>query len=257
MRALARRLARRRAQGPLAAGLALAAALLAGGGRSAAAAEVRLVEAVGAVAVQGGTSPRSGPRREAAVREAIAEAVRGVAREMLPALDAEAAKQAVDRALEPDPREFANRFRIVEDRGEGPALLVIEPGVTSEYTVVVQAQVDVARVRQRLERAGLLAPAAGEPARERVRVVIEEFDGYAAYNAVRTLLEDVGARGAVPVELARGRAVLEVASRVGGRELLDALVRAAPPELRIEPLAADAGSLSLRARFLPTAPGTP
>jgi predicted outer membrane protein len=223
----------------------------------AAAADERMVEAVGAVPVAGGKSPRSGPRREAAVREAIAEAVCGVAREMLPALEPEAAKQAVDRALAPDPREFANRFRIVEDRGEGPALLVVEPGVTTEYTVVVQAQVDVARVRQRLERAGLLAPPTGEPTRERVRVVLEQVDGFAAYNAVRTLLDELGARGAVPIELERGRAVLEVTSRLGTRELLDALVRSAPPELRIEPLGADADSLTLRAHFLPAAAGTP
>ena len=246
--------ARRRALHGMAA--ALVALLAAAGGASGA--EERLVEGVGAVPVKGSTKPRTGTARDAALRAAIGEAVHQVALELLPHLDPAAVEPAVEHALGSDPRAYANRFRIVEDRGEGPALLVEEPGVETEYVMVVQAQVDVARVRQSLERAGLLAPAAGDDSpRERLRVVIEDIDGYPGYQAVRTLLEDLGVRGAVPIEMERGRAVLEVESRIPPRELLDSLVRSAPPELRIEPVASDAASLTLRARFLPPLGGTP
>lgn len=221
-------------------------------------AEERTVEGVGVVALKGAKKPPSGPPRDAALRAAIGEAVRQVAFDLLPRLDPAAIGPAVDEALGPDPRAYANRFRIVEDRGEGPALLSGEPGAETEYVMVVQAQVDVARVRERLERANLLVPAATSDApRERLRIVIEDLDGYPGYEAVRTLLDDLGVRGAIPVEMERGRAVLEVESRVPPRELLDSLVRSAPPELRIEPVASTAASLTLRARFLPPLGGNP
>jgi hypothetical protein len=238
--------------------LPVAALALAIAASSAARAEERAVEGVGAVAVKGASKPPAGSPREAALRAAIGEAVRKVAFELLPQLDPASIGPSVDEALGPDPRAWANRFRIVEDRGEGPALLVGEPGVLTEYVMVVQAQVDVGRVRERLVAAGLLAPSARESApRERLRIVIEDLDGFAGYQAVRTLLDDLGVRGAVPVEMERGRAVLEVDSRIPPGELLDSLVRSAPPELRIDPIASDAASLTLRARFLPPLGGAP
>jgi hypothetical protein len=113
-------------------------------------------------------------------------------------------------------------------------------------------------VRQSLERAGLLAAASGDDSpRQRFRVVIEDLDGYAGYMAVRTLLDDLGVRGAVPIEMERGRAVLEVESRVAPDALLDSLVRSAPPELRVEPISADASSITLRAHFVPPPLGGP
>jgi len=239
----------RRSRSMWCAALSLALALAAGASRGA---EERVVEGVGAVPVKGGSKGAGGAPRDAALRAAIGEAVRQVALELLPHLDPAAIGPAVEQALGPDPRAYANRFRIVEDRGEGPAMLVDEPGVETEYVMIVQAQVDVARVRQSLERAGLFVPPEREDSqRAHLRVVIEALDGYAGYEAVRTLLDDLGARGAVPVEMERGRAVLEVDSRIPPRELLDSLVRSAPPELRIEPIASDAASLTLRARFLP------
>ena len=240
-----------RARGPQRIAPLLVALLGLAGAAGAAPAEERVVEGVGAVAVKGGPKPARGTPREAALRAAIGEAVRQVAFELLPHLDPAAAEPAVDQALGPDPRTYANRFRIVEDRGEGPALLVQEPGVTTEYVMVVQAQVDVARVRQSLERSGLLAPSGEDSPRQRLRVVIEDVEGFASYMAVRTLLDDLGVRDAVPVEMERGRAVLEVESRMPPEELLASLVRSAPPELRVEPISADAASITLRARFIP------
>jgi hypothetical protein len=243
------------ARGRLAASLLLGLLVAAGAARGA---EVRPIEGVGAVPVKGGAKPHTGAPRDAALRAAIGEAVRQAAFELVPHLDPAAIGPAVDRALGSDLRGYANRFRIVEDRGEGPAQIVDEPGVETEYVMVVQAQVDVARVRESLERAGLLAPASGANSpRQRFRVVIEDHDGYAGYMAVRTLLDDLGVHGAVPVEMERGRAVLEVESRVAPDDLLDSLVRSAPPELRIEPVGSDASSITLRARFIPPLGGQP
>jgi hypothetical protein len=243
------------AGGRVAAPLLLGLLVAAGAARGA---EERAVEGVGAVAVKAGSKPRPGAPREAALRAAIGEAVRQVAFELVPHLDPAAIGPAVERALGSDPRAYANRFRIVEDRGEGPARIVDEPGVETEYVMVVQAQVDVARVRQSLERAGLLAPASGANSpRQRFRVVIEDLDGYAGYMAVRTLLDELGVHGAVPVEMERGRAVLEVESRVAPEDLLDSLVRSAPPELRVEPVASDDTSITLRAHFVPPLGGHP
>ena len=212
--------------------------------------EERTVEGVGAVAVKGASAGHNGTPREAALRAAIVEAVRHVALDLVPrdtaVKDPEA---AVDAALAPDPRAFANRFRIVEDRGEGRAMLVNEPGVETEYVMVVQAQVDVARVRERLVRAGLVAAGEQVPS-QRLRIVVVDLDGYAGYMAVRTLLDEIGVRGAVPVDMTRSQAVLEVESRVPPDQLLAQLVRAAPPELRLEPVGSDEDSLKLRARFM-------
>ena len=100
----------------------------------------------------------------------------------------------------------------------------------TEYVVVVEATVDAGRVRERLARAGLLVAPAGEVRRYHVRLEAEGLEDYAAYRALReTLLEGVGVRSALPVELERGRAVLDVDGELAGDALLAALVRAAPP----------------------------
>ena len=65
-------------------------------------------------------------------------------------------------------------------------------------------------------------------------------------------------QSAVPVEMERGRAVLEVHGSRGPEDLMVALMGAAPPNLRLVPLGIDAETLRLRARFLGTpAAGVP
>ena len=74
---------------------------------------------------------------------------------------------------------------------------------------------------------------------------------------MRTLLEDIGVHSAVAVEMQKGRAVIEVDGQRSPDELMAALVRAAPPNLRLVPVGTDGDTLRLRARFLdtPAAPG--
>jgi hypothetical protein len=141
-------------RGRLAAG-ALVAVLL--GLAGAAGGEVRRVETVGSVPLPSGAGAPGA--REAALREGLAEAVRSIARDLLRA-SADADPKAVAHALGPLPGPYVLRQRVVEDRGERPALLAADPAVRHEYVVVVEAEVDVDRVRRRLSEAGL-SPVSG------------------------------------------------------------------------------------------------
>jgi hypothetical protein len=212
-------------------------------------AEVRPVEAVGAVPLDADAPSRVAPR-DAALRRALEEAVHRVALDELPGFDPEAGEETLAAALGRDPAEFATRYRIREDRGERPALFTEDPEVESEYVVVVEVHVDVERVRERLAQAGLLLMPSGESRRYRVRVVIEDVGSYAAYRAVRTLLEELGLRSVLPVEMERGRAVLEVDGDRSPDALMSGLLRTAPSDLKLVPLAIDAETVTLRARLL-------
>ena len=61
-----------------------------------------------------------------------------------------------------------------------------------------------------------------------------------------TLIEGVGVKSALPVEMERGRAVLVVNTTGDPRQLLEDLLRAAPPELLITPLGAREDALTVR-----------
>lgn len=235
-----------------AAGLLLLALALGDSGR----AEVRPVEAVGAVPLRA-DAPSRVPPRDAALQRALQDAVHRVALDELPDFDPETGEEALAVALGKDPSEFATRYRIREDRGERPALFTDDPEVESEYVVVVEVHVDVDRVRERLAEAGLLLMPSGDSRRYRVRVVIEQVESYAAYMAVRTLLEELGLRSVLPAEMERGRAVLEVDGDRSPDQLMSGLLDAAPSNLRLVPLSIDATTLTLRVRFLgaPAAPG--
>ncbi|MDJ0852627.1 MAG: hypothetical protein QNK04_30015 [Myxococcota bacterium] len=227
-------------------GTVLLAALLA----PPAGAEVRSVEAVGAVPLDPNDPPRR-PPRDLAVQRALAEAVQRVALDELPEFDPVEGEVRLWAALGKDPLDYAQRFRILEDRGERPALFTEIPGVSTEYVVLVEVQVDAELVRRRLRDRGLLTPTEWG-ARRPVRVVLEDVGTWASYRAVRTLLEEVGARTALPVEMEQGRAVLDVEGDRTPDELVAALMRAAPPNLRLVPLGVDDETVRLRARFLDT-----
>lgn len=218
--------------------------LLLGAPARPAAAEVRTVEAVGAYPLPKEGSPASAPRDEA-LQRALTEAVWRVALDELPGRDPELLRERLAEALGGDPLDYATRFRIVEDRGERPALFSESAEVESEYVVLAQVSVDVDRVRARLRQNGLLAPS-GERPRRQVRVVLEQMESYEAYAALRQLLADLGDGSSQPRELERGRAVLLVDGHRSPSQLLQQLMRAAPPGLRIVPVAQDAESLSLR-----------
>jgi hypothetical protein len=249
-----------------------------------ASAELRRVETVGSVSLPAG--PGEPPPRESALRDGLAEAVRSIARDLLrdsPGSD----PSAVGHALGPLPGTYVVRHRLVEDRGERAALLAADPGASREYVVVVEAEVDVDRVRERLAGAGLSprptpgsqvpasgagasasgpppsAPSASGPAAAPVALealavppgelllVLESPSG-SVYTALRAgLRADSEVKGVLPVEFAAGRAALTVATALGPGDLL-ARLRGALPDLRIEEVRPPEGRvLVLRAEAAP------
>lgn len=221
-------------------------AALPGPGAPAVAGEVRRVEAVGAVALTA-DALQPVPPRDAALRAALSDAVRRVALEFLPEVDPAAFETTLGEVLGDEPLDYVTRYQILEDRGERPALFIEDPDVETEYVVVVEVHVDTDRVREQLARSGLLAMPSGGARRPPVQVVIRDLRGYQEYAAVRrTLLDEVGARSVLPLEMERGRIVLEVDADREPADLLDALRSAAPPELRVTPLGAEDDTLTLR-----------
>lgn len=220
-------------------------------------ADLRETEAVGAVPLYADKRPTS-PPRDAAERKALSEAVRQVALQLLSAQDPAKVEPRLAAVLGADPKVYISRFRTLEDRGERPVLFSDDAEARSEYVVVVEAQVDADRVREALARGGLPVTPAGEARRIHVRIEAEGVEDFASYRALReTLIEGVGVRSALPVELEQGRAILDVDSELAGEALLAALVRAAPPGLQVTALATSPERIQLRVHFVPdSAPGS-
>ncbi len=240
------------------------------------------MEAVGSEPVYSDARAARAPR-DAAVQRAILEAVSRVAREFL--LD-----QSVDESelsdpgtgwpigaaggprppLESDPLppepapdyskifgrnlvQYTDHYRILEDRGERPALFAQDARVESEYVVIVEVYVDVLRVRHRLEEAGLVAPAGELPVTRRVVLEVRGLRVYPAYEALQALLlEKVGATRVVALEFAQDRIRLGVEYASGGPvELLNALYAWSPPELEITPVLSDEDHLTISVEWVP------
>ncbi len=211
----------------------------------------RRLEALGAAPMETHRASRSSPR-DVALRRALQGAVWRVAVEQLDTAGATTKDATLAAALGKDPLVYATRFRVIEDRGERPALFSDDPKVENEYVVLAEVYVDVDRVRERLVSTGLMRLPSGEAADVRTRVTLVDVRSWAEIQAVRTLLGEIGARSAIPVDLERGRAVLAVESSLSPAALVRALIAAAPPELRLEPLKGGPDGLELRARFLET-----
>jgi hypothetical protein len=82
---------------------------------------------------------------------------------------------------------------------------------------------------------------------QRLLVVIDGNSDFEAYEALRrTLIDRVRVKSAVPVEMERGRMVLAVETSRSSRQLLENLLRSAPPELLVTPVGSQVGGLTLR-----------
>lgn len=231
------------------AGAGLAAALLA----SSASAELRRVEAVGAVPA-GGRAPDGIPIQQAAIEAGLREAVERVALDLLGS-HAAAAEPRLERTLGPNPYEYVSRFQLLEDRGERRPLLLHDPEVKSEYVVLVTVQVDADRVRTALARAGLLA-AEGGPAPGRVFWVVEDLRSYRSLAALeKRLRSDPGVKSVVPEEFARRRARLAVETTEPSEAILERLVAQPPEGFEVVPLRQDADGVHLRVVAVGTGQG--
>jgi hypothetical protein len=219
-------------------------------------AEEQRFEAVGTVGVRKG-QVATRATRDAAVNEALSEAVLRVARQLL--IDAAVPQEFDDAALEgalgSQALPYTNRYRIVDDKGERPALFGEDRDVVSEYVVVVEVTVEAERVEQRLVEAGLLAGGDDTGETSRIRVEIRGLLHYPGYLAIRDLISaESGAVAVHPIAFARGRAVVDVelagVVEDGEREALARrLVRAGPPALAIESVRVGDDAIVLAAQW--------
>lgn len=217
-----------------------------------ASAEVRRIEEVGAVPVRtraGGIGAARDAAVQAALHAAVGRVARGLLMEAEPASGEEPDADELEKVLGKRMVPYTTRFRVLEDRGERPAMSPAR-GVRKEYVVVVEVYVDADRVEQRLVDAGLLArgPLAGELAR--VQLELRGVEAYDALAALRSLLTDeIGATSVVPVRFERGVAVLDVALAdrdADPGELADRLVQLASSPLRLRALEIGAGRAVLQ-----------
>jgi hypothetical protein len=219
--------------------IAAAALLL---GALPAAAEVRRFEVVGAVVLDPAALPAA--PRQAALRAALVEAVARASSDLVRgATGKEPEPGAPSPAPEGEPTEYAVSYRILEDRGEQAALVGGGPEGGREYVVVAEVQIDIDRLRAKLQEAGRLgaepASAAGAPS---FRLEVVGIPSPAAWSALRAALRSAGAQSVVPAELQAGRALLEIRAPGGSDRLIERLLHAGLPEgLVLEALPAEAG----------------
>ena len=221
-----------------------------------AAAQVRQMETVGAYPLST-NAERSGSARDTAVKLALDEAVIQVAMDLVTGVKRAEAADFLPEVLGDDPLDYISRFRIIEDRGERPTKYSQDRKVEFEYVVLVESHIDSARIRSRLEKAGLLMTRAQAPIQQ-LLVVIDGKADFDAYEALRgALIDHVRVKSAVPVEMERGRIVLAVETSRSERQLLENLLRSAPPGLLVTPVGAQPGILTLRIELeaLPEDPG--
>ncbi len=230
---------------------AVLAALLGFALAGAARADVRRVEAEGAVAVADGAAPAVTGLRHQAVQAALANAAVQTGLELAGlAPDDAAARARVGQALGGGAAAFVVSYRVLEDRGLEARRVLEDPAVTQEYAVRIEARVDAGRLRRRLTDAGILGADSQPPPLATLRLVLVDLPSYAVLERVRTaLVQGAGASSAVPVEFRHREATLEVATDRPAPELVAALQAALAPGIGLEPRpgAADA-PLRLRVR---------
>ena len=230
--------------------------------------EIRRLEVVGAVALHGRGNPRDTPK-DRAVQEGLINGVARVGADLLlegllikpsapnapdpdsplpdllagttltwespvtsflPAqeIEEERVKEALGRSMVP----YTRGFRILEDQGERPALFTQDPDAATEYVVVMEVQVEVARVRQRLEQMGLIQSAPLD-ALTGIELELSGLHEYALYQAVLELLAGPGIEAAsvTPEAFYSQHARIRVEGAWTATELDRLLQSAAPDDL--------------------------
>lgn len=230
-----------------------AASLVAG---AASAEDARVLRVVGVQPLDASAARAGGPR-QGAVDEALYEAVSRVALELVDEYGAPTSGDAdagdgtgedvgipvpVEReegwlksALGSDMTPYARSFRIVEDQGSRPVLFPGESKATREYVVVVEATVDVDKVRDRLAAKGLIGVEEDLGLDGGIEVEALGLRHWSAYEALLALLEGPGVRASQvqPVEFEAGRAVVHVVVRGSPEDLVTRMLSSAPRGLEI------------------------
>jgi len=230
---------------------------------AAAARDVVRVESVGVAPVRSD----SVSSRDAAVRKGLLEAVRQTAEELLATgmgdefgdpedLEAaEAARAELHQILGNKPLDYATRFQVVEDRGEGPALFSSDPDAETEYVVIVSVFVDRDRIRERLTRAGVILAPAGQEPQIQSRLILEEIGQYWAYAEIRrVLLEELKMHSATPRAFSPGLAILELNAAQSPSEYLPSLQRSVSGQMDLVLLSVEADEMRLRVEIFDRPP---
>ena len=143
-------------------------------------------------------------------------------------------------ALGKDTLPYTRSYRILEDQGERPVLFDDNPGIATEYVIVVEVIVDVERVEKALERAGLISVTQKAGAGETLTL---EVVGLGRYEALQSLVDalngPLGATRVETLEFERGRQVLAVAGPFDLEELAAELGALADRRLVLRPVAVD------------------
>jgi hypothetical protein len=235
-------------------GLLAASLVLAVAGGAVAGEQVIRVEVVGAVPA-GDLAPAGVPIRQAALEEALTEAVARVARDLVSAGPApkggpttQPPSDAEDwlTLLGGSADDYALGYRVLEDRGERPALLLNDPKVKTEYEVLVEVHVDADRVARRLRAVGLLAAAPPSGAGHQLILVLEPLPSWGALMAIQSQLEATSGVHATPQRFSAGQAALRLDAPGDPGALVDRLVAAPPPGLTLSPEAGTGGERRLR-----------
>lgn len=239
--------------------------LLAWAGGARAGEQVVRVETVGAVP-SGAQAPSGVPIRQAALEEALTEAVARVARDLVAAGPAPKGGAATQEPTEADDwlsllggsaDDYALGYRVLEDRGERPALLVRDPKAKTEYEVLVEVHVDADRVAQRLRAVGLLAaPSSGGQSHE-LTLVLEPLPSWHAIVAIRQALEATQGVHAIPSRFSAAGVALRLEAPGNPGALVDQLVASPPPGISLSPDGGGPGQRQLHLVETPPAASDP
>ncbi len=143
------------------------------------------------------------------------------------------------QALGKDMLPYTRSYRILEDQGELPVLFADEPGIDTEYVVVMEMIVDVARVADALEGAGLVM---AQVQNEQIDLTIE-LVGISRYEALEQVLAalrgPLGATRVSTVEFERTRQIIAVEGPFDADGLAARIADWDDAQLVLEPLSLD------------------
>ncbi len=226
--------------------LALLATLV--GANPSAFAERVTQEGLGAVPLAG-EGREQAPPQQRALRAAIGDAVARATEDLVAAEDPFLDPAAAIEALGEDRVRYAARYRVVEDRGVVEAEVSPEAGAGAQYVLLIEAEIELDRIRKRLDEAGLLVFRNDDRPRARMRLVLEGDFSYAGYRRIVEVLRETG-NATEPVGFRRGEAALDVETAAGRAELTALLRQQLGPAYALEPSKGDGASLRLRVQEL-------
>jgi hypothetical protein len=141
----------------------------------------------------------------------------------------------LQKALGRDMTPFARSFRLVEDKGSRPVLFPGETDATREYVVVVEATVDVEKVRDRLAAKGIIGVEEDTASGDGVEIEALGLRYWSGYEAFVGLLEGPGVRASEvrPLEFEPGRTLVFAVVRGSPEDVLARILTSASGDLDV------------------------